>query len=84
MTNKLKEGVAKAIFEQVKKSKENKLSKEDIENSLTIPPNVEMGDFAFPCFKLSAVFKKSPVEIAKQLEKEIKLKGNIVKVSANN
>ena len=27
--------------------------------------------FSFPCFKLASIFKKNPVEIAKQLEKEI-------------
>ena len=41
-----------------------------------------MGDFAFPCFKLSSIFKKSPVEIAKQLEKEIKPKSPLKQIKA--
>ena len=32
----------------------------------------EMGDFAFPCFSLAPIFKKSPVEIASDLSKKIK------------
>jgi arginyl-tRNA synthetase len=39
------------------------------ENILEIPPSEDMGDYAFPCFVLSKKFKKSPIEIAKKLEK---------------
>ena len=38
---------------------------EVIEKILEIPPNNEMGDFAFPCFFLAKEFKKSPNEISK-------------------
>src|SRR3989339_499986 len=38
---------------------------EVIEKILEIPPNNEMGDFAFPCFFLAKEFKKSPKEIEK-------------------
>ncbi|MFT4303854.1 MAG: arginine--tRNA ligase [Candidatus Woesearchaeota archaeon] len=37
------------------------------EVTLEIPPNTEMGDFAFPCFSLSKLLKKSPADIAKDL-----------------
>src|SRR3989338_8737606 len=43
--------------------KETKL--ESIE--LEVPPNSEMGDFAFPCFILAKEWKKNPVEIAREL-----------------
>ena len=43
------------------------LSAEEIENYIEIPPNKEMGDFAFPCFKLAKSLKKSPQDIAKQI-----------------
>lgn len=40
---------------------------------IEVPPKPEMGDYAFPCFKLAKVLKKSPVviatEILNQLEK---------------
>lgn len=78
----VKEEAGKLLFESVKKTKENKFSKEDIISFLEVPPNAELGDFAFPCFKLSGVFKKNPVEIAKQLEKNIVVSGNVVKVVA--
>lgn len=55
-------------------SKYANLKKEEIENIIEIPPSSEIGDFAFPCFKLSAQLKKNPIEIAKQLEKELKAK----------
>lgn len=45
----------------------------DEETSLEIPPNPEMGDYAFPCFTLSKKLKKSPIDIAKELEKKIKI-----------
>ncbi len=48
---------------------------------LEIPPNQEFGDYAFPCFSLAKIFKKSPIEIALQLEK-IKLPKEIEKVQA--
>ncbi len=48
--------------------KETKL--ENIE--LEVPPNPEMGDFAFPCFQLSKELKKSPAEISKELAQKFK------------
>ncbi len=44
---------------------------DEIIKSLETPPNKEMGDFAFPCFRLSKQLKKSPVEIAKDFESKI-------------
>ena len=46
-----------------------KHSKSDLnENMIEIPPNSELGDYAFPCFILSKELKKSPVEISKELK----------------
>src|SRR3989338_11306468 len=39
---------------------------------LETPPNPEMGDYAFPCFSLSKVYKKNPAEIAQDLAKKLK------------
>ncbi len=44
---------------------------EEIKNSIEVPPQREMGDFAFPCFKLSKILKKSPIIIATDLLKEL-------------
>ncbi len=41
---------------------------------LEVPPNPEMGDFAFPCFSLAPKYKKNPIEIAKSLEGKVQIK----------
>jgi len=51
-----------------------KLKKAEIESLLEVPSQIELGDFAFPCFRLASMFKKNPAEIAKQIQKEIKIK----------
>ena len=43
-----------------------------IYSNLTPPPNLQMGDFAFPCFSLAKALKKSPAQIADQLAPLIK------------
>jgi arginyl-tRNA synthetase len=40
--------------------------------NLDVPPKEDMGDFAFPCFTLAKEYKKSPPEIAKDIETKIK------------
>ena len=52
--------------------KTTNLSKQEIESLIEIPPNPEMGDYAFPCFALSKTLKKNPVQIAEELSKKIK------------
>lgn len=63
-------------------AKEVKIAEKEIESLIEIPPNSEMGDYAFPCFKLSSVMKKNPVEIAKELAKKIKIGKEIEKITA--
>ncbi len=43
----------------------------DVYDSIEIPPDSKMGDFAFPCFKLSRELKKPPVMIAEDLKSKI-------------
>ena len=38
-----------------------------VAGALEVPPDTAMGDYAFPCFKLSKALKKSPVMIADAL-----------------
>ncbi len=47
------------------------LSAEDVSGMLEYPPNPEMGDLALPCFRLSKTMRRSPVQIADALAKEI-------------
>lgn len=42
------------------------------EIKLEIPPNPNLGDYAFPCFELAKQYKKNPVEIASDLASKIK------------
>ncbi len=48
------------------------LTTDDILDSIEVPKHTSMGDFAFPCFKLSKVFRKAPnmisVEIVEKLD----------------
>ncbi|MEG0013134.1 MAG: arginine--tRNA ligase [Cellulosilyticaceae bacterium] len=43
------------------------LSVEEIYNMIEIPTNTDMGDYAFPCFKLAKEFRKAPPIIAKEI-----------------
>jgi arginyl-tRNA synthetase len=72
----MKEEIAKQL------AKPTGLKKEEILAILEVPKSTELGDFAFPCFKLSAILKKNPVEIAKNLEKNIKPKSPISQIKA--
>ena len=54
--------------------KEVKLKKSEIENLLEIPPSDELGDFAFPCFSLAKIEKKSPLAISETLTEKLRKK----------
>lgn len=43
------------------------LTETDILNLLEYPPDLAMGDIALPCFKLSRILRRSPVQIANAL-----------------
>lgn len=43
----------------------------DISMSIEIPPRPEMGDFAFPCFRLAKVMHKAPNMIAADIKEQI-------------
>jgi len=68
-----KEQLAKAITKAgVKKAGE----------LIEVPPQREMGDYALPCFSLAKQFKKSPNEIASDLEKKVKVPKAFKKMEA--
>lgn len=72
-----KNSVAELISEKVQ------LEKEKIYEVIEIPPEMEMGDYAFPCFILAKTFKKNPALIAKELSENINLSNNFEKVVNN-
>lgn len=49
------------------------IEKEECASYIEIPPQKEMGDFAFPCFKLAKVMRKAPPMIAQQLKDTIEM-----------
>lgn len=58
--------IEKAILKQ-----NNELKIENLKDFIETPPNSEMGDYAFPCFRLAKVLKKSPQMIATELKNVI-------------
>ena len=67
--------IAKCLKEKIED-----LTLEEIAGLIEVPPNKEMGDYAFPCFKLAKVFRKAPNMIAADLAESIEAKDEISKV----
>jgi|TARA_B100001964_G_scaffold244993_1_gene329252 arginyl-tRNA synthetase len=67
--DKFKEEIIKLLKKELKT---------DIE--LEVPPKPELGDYAFPCFSLAKVYKKSPDEIASDLASKIKKNKHISEI----
>jgi arginyl-tRNA synthetase len=61
----IKDEIAKAIVAQTG------LDYDTINNLIEIPPNTDLGDYSFPCFQLSKVYKKSPNIIASEIKENI-------------
>ncbi len=72
-----KEEIAKRILE-----KTEEMTYDEILSLVEHPKNTEMGDFAFPCFKLAKLFKKAPNAIAETLANEISDSNLFSKVEA--
>ena len=57
------------------------LPAEEIAGMLETPPNPEMGDFAFPCFKLAKTLRKAPPLIAGELAAAVELPQGVEKAA---
>ncbi len=66
------------IAEKIAKAAE--LDEEEIYSYIEIPPNQDMGDYAFPCFKLAKALRKAPPIIATELKEKIEEDNNVEKV----
>lgn len=54
------------------------IEKTIIEGYIECPPNKEMGDYSFPCFRLAKELKKAPQMIAEELKEKIAIDNNII------
>ena len=57
------------------------LTEKEISDLIEIPPNSDMGDYAFPVFKLAKTFRKAPNLIAEELAKKEFSNENIKKIA---
>jgi arginyl-tRNA synthetase len=70
-----KENIAQKISEVTN------IEKEELKTYIEIPPNSDLGDYAFPCFKLAKSLRKAPPVIASEIKEAIKLDdGSIEKI----
>lgn len=76
-----KELIAKQLKEIIDQMNGD-LSYEEILSLVEHPKNTEMGDYAFPCFKLAKAFRKSPVAIADEVVQQLPVDSNFQKVEA--
>ena len=68
----MKSIISKILQKAAQNSFNLKLTIQEIEEKIEIPPDSLMGDFAFPCFFLSSKLRKAPNEIALKIKNEIK------------
>ena len=59
------------IIEKALQKQNTELDVKDLKDFIETPPNSDMGDYAFPCFRLAKVLKKSPQIIATELKNTI-------------
>lgn len=45
----------------------------EIEKSIEVPKEKNMGDYAFPCFRLAKTLKKAPQAIAEEIKEKLDL-----------
>lgn len=70
----------KKLISKSIKSEIEDVTLEEITALIEVPPNKEMGDYAFPCFKLAKIFRKAPNAIAEDLAGKIQPTDDINKI----
>jgi len=69
---KFKEEIAKLIAEVTQ------IDIKELESYIEVPPNSDLGDYAFPCFKLAKALRKAPQIIASEIKENIRIDENII------
>ena len=59
-------------------SKATEIESHELLSYIEVPPSKEMGDYAFPCFRLAKTLKKAPPVIASELKEKIEIDENII------
>ena len=59
-------------------SKVINIDEKQLKTYIEIPPNSELGDYAFPCFKLAKDLHKAPPAIAEDIKENIQLDESII------
>ncbi len=54
---------------------------DEIIKNIEVPKNTEMGEYAFPCFRLASIYKKSPNVIAQEIIGKINENENFEKIA---
>ena len=60
------------------------VTEQEIYELIALPPNLDMGDYALPCFKFAKILRKSPVMIAEELKNAIQPDEIVCEISAVN
>ena len=68
--NNLKKLIAESLKDLLK------MGAQEIEDLISQPPNIDLGDYTLPCFQFSKVLKKSPQVVARELREHL-LKKNL-------
>ncbi|MHC4269958.1 MAG: arginine--tRNA ligase [Planctomycetota bacterium] len=58
------------------------LSEEEIAGLIEIPPDLKMGDFAFPCFAIAKQFRNAPGKISAELVQKLATSDVIIDIKA--
>lgn len=69
--NQARQLVQQAVYEALKDIDELTISPEQVQQMVEIPKNSQLGDFAFPTFRLAKQLHQAPVKIAQNLVKEV-------------
>lgn len=67
-----KEEIAKKIEEALK------IDYKEIQRGIETPKERNMGDYAFPCFRLAKTLRKAPQAIAEEIREKIDLDGSFI------
>lgn len=59
-------------------SKITNIDVNELEGYIEIPPDDNMGDYAFPCFRLAKELKKAPPVIAAELKEKIEVENELI------